>query len=107
MTRRRDEKRTQFNWSLHVYSTQASLISDMEDWHTSQHRYCLTVATFASIYSKSSGGFRPSDRAGGGHVDPEIRGSGLKNNVLARRVSVWSKNKSGPSPGSATQEFLW
>ena len=29
---------------------------------------------------------------GGGHPDPEIRGSGLKKNFLALRVSVWSKN---------------
>ena len=56
-----------------------------------------------------SGGFRPSDKGGGGGViHTRIEGGpGLKNFVSALRASVWSKKKreaspAGPSPGSTT-----
>ena len=41
---------------------------------------------------------------GGGHPDPDIRGGGrsAKNIFSALGASFWSKNKGGPSPGSAT-----
>ena len=44
-----------------------------------------------------SGGSRPSDKGGGGHPDPEIRGGpGLKKIFFsALRASFWSKNKGG------------
>ena len=43
---------------------------------------------------------------GGGHPNPEKRGSGLRKFFFDRRASIWSENKGGgspdPSPGSAT-----
>ena len=65
------------------------------------------------------GGSRPLDKGGGegggrGHLDPEIRGPGLKKKFFsALRGSVWSKNKGGGagplglSPGSATDASLF
>ena len=41
---------------------------------------------------------RPLDKAGGGAVS--------KKNFSALRVSVWSKNKGKPSPGSAAVYFF-
>ena len=56
-----------------------------------------------------NGGFRPSDKGGGGGViHTRIEGGpGLKNFFSALRASVWSKNKreagpAGPFPGCAT-----
>ena len=52
-------------------------------------------------------------RVGDGHLDPEIRGPGLKKKFFsALRGSVWSKNKEGGgglglSPGSATDASLF
>ena len=46
-----------------------------------------------------SGGCRPSEKEGGGHPDPEIRGRGEARSqncvfvFLVLRASVWSKNK--------------
>jgi len=58
---------------------------------------------------RGSRSFRPSDKGGPGHPDPEIRGApGLKIFFSALRASVWSKNKGerappGPSPGYASE----
>ena len=44
----------------------------------------------------NSGGSRPSDKRGGSHPDPEIRGGPVsKNNLLPLWASFWSKNKGG------------
>ena len=49
-------------------------------------------------------------RGGGGHPDPEIRGTVSKNIFSTLRASVLSKNKGGgppgPSPGSATEWYI-
>ena len=63
----------------------------------------------------TSGRSKPSDKQGGGLLDPEIRGGGggvLKKIVSSLRASVWSKNKGGlgplgPSPGSATAYYAF
>ena len=59
------------------------------------------------FFSLTSGGSRPSDKGGGGgHPDPEIRGGrSLKKFFPALRVSFWSKNNPGPSPGSAIVNY--
>ena len=62
----------------------------------------------AQRHTDTSGGSRPSDKRGGGHPDPEIRGGPASKKMLsALRASFSSKNKGGPSPlgpspGSAT-----
>ena len=52
----------------------------------------------------SSGRFRPSDKAGPGHPDPEIRGGGRRGGLRilfsALRASVWSKQKKKGGTGS-------
>ena len=58
--------------------------------------------------SVRSGGSRPSDKEGGDHPGPEIRGrDGVQKNFFsALWASVWAKNRGdgppGPSPGPTT-----
>ena len=49
------------------------------------------------------GGFRPSDKGGGGHPDPRMNGGAVSKQFFpAIRASVWSKNNGVSSPGFAT-----
>ena len=53
--------------------------------------------------SKISCGFRPSDKGGGGHLDPEIRGEAVSKKLFAPFGPQFGRLKRGPSPGSATE----
>ena len=58
---------------------------------------CKEAIVFSVFYSIRSGGFRPSDKGGPGHPDPEIRGRGGCQKKFFQ-TSVWSKNKAGAPP---------
>ena len=57
----------------------------------------LTLLTVADPDLEMGGG-----RGRGAHLEPEIWGDDLGKLFSALRVTVWSKDSGGPSPGSAT-----